>query len=500
MLIDIMSTVRASKRGDDTSVGAVCYSSREVTPGAVFFALKGAQVDGHDYIRQAIEAGATCIVAETPEMDECQVAWVQVRDSREAMAMAAGAVHGHPSRQLPVAGVTGTNGKTTIAFLLHYLVQRVRYRCGMLGTVHYDLGDCIENATHTTPESTEIQSLLGKMVASGCKGAVMEVSSHALSQHRVDSVEFDVGIFTNLSQDHLDYHRTMENYFEAKALLGELMAKQGHKKKPTFVINRDDPQGQRLIRRFEGRLNVITYGVGVGSDFRATQLRSDFHGTSFQMEAKGRSFLVRIPLIGRYNVYNTLAVLASASAMKLNLRESVQHIREAPQVPGRLESIDHGGGFKAFVDYAHTPDALQNVLKTLRDLSPNRLICVYGCGGNRDQEKRGLMGQAAEQFSDYSVITSDNPRKEDPKAILDDIVKAYRGQNFVTIEDRREAITAALEMAGSRDIVLIAGKGHEATQQFADRTIEFDDRDEVYKALQALDCNPKRLRKGGGSR
>ena len=328
----------------------------------------------------------------------------------------------------------------------------------------------------------------------------MEVSSHALSQHRVDSVEFDVGIFTNLSQDHLDYHRTMENYFEAKALLGELMAKQGHNKKPTFVINRDDPQGQRLIRRFEGRLNVITYGVGVGSDFRATQLRSDFHGTSFQMEAKGRSFLVRIPLIGRYNVYNTLAVLASASAMKLNLRESVQHIREAPQVPGRLESIDHGGGFKAFVDYAHTPDALQNVLKTLRDLSPNRLICVYGCGGNRDQEKRGLMGQAAEQFSDYSVITSDNPRKEDPKAILDDIVKAYRGQNFVTIEDRREAITAALEMAGSRDIVLIAGKGHEATQQFADRTIEFDDRDEVYKALQALDCNPKRLRKGGGSR
>ena len=278
------------------------------------------------------------------------------------------------------------------------------------------------------------------------------------------------------------------------------MCKQEHKTKPTFVINRDDTHGQRLARRFQDRLQVITYGMGIGSDFRATQPRSDFNGTSFQMEAKGRSFLVRIPLIGRYNVYNTLAVLAAASAMKLNLRESVQHMADAPQVPGRLEVIDHGGGFKVFVDYAHTPDALENVLKTLRDLSPNRLICVFGCGGNRDQEKRSLMGQAAEQFSDYSVITSDNPRKEDPKAIIADIAKAFRGQNYVTMEDRREAITAALEMADSRDIVVIAGKGHEATQQFADRTIEFDDRDEVFKALQALDFNPKRSKTVVGGR
>ncbi len=495
-MVEAMPHVRVSQLPGELNVERLTYSSRDAGPGAAFFALKGHTVDGHDYIPQALEAGASCVIAESVAPEECQVPWVQVRDCRESMAEAAAAIQGWPSREMPVAGVTGTNGKTTITFLLHYLIKRARYRCGMLGTVHYDLGDEIAPATHTTPESVEIQSLLARMASVDCRGAVMEVSSHALSQHRVDSVEFDAAIFTNLTQDHLDFHGSMDAYFEAKALLGELLVKQRYKKKPVFIINKDDGYGQRLIRRFEDQLDIVTYGMSVGSDFRATEVRSDFTGLRFQLEAIGRTLLVRLPLIGRYNVYNALAALAGAKALQLNLRESVKHLSEAPQVPGRLESIEHQGGFKVFIDYAHTPDALENVLNTLQALSPRRLICVFGCGGNRDREKRALMGQVAERFSDFSVLTSDNPRKEDPQAILKDIASGYRGSAYTIVEDRRDAIHEAIERAERHDIVVIAGKGHEATQQFADHAVPFDDRDEAYKALQVRDLMPVRPGRG----
>ncbi|NCF92352.1 MAG: UDP-N-acetylmuramoyl-L-alanyl-D-glutamate--2,6-diaminopimelate ligase [Verrucomicrobiaceae bacterium] len=493
-MIDVMPTVRSSQGGADVQVLRLCYSSREVTPdsGSVFFALKGETVDGHQYIEQAREAGAVGIVAETAAPEPCDFPWVQVRDSREALARAAAAVQAHPSKGLRVAGVTGTNGKTTVAFLLHYLLKRVQHYAGMLGTVHYDVGSEYRKATHTTPESVEIQSLLAEMRDAGCRSAVMEVSSHALSQHRVDSVLFDAGIFTNFTQDHLDYHKTMDAYFEAKALLGELLVNQGGKKKPVFVINKDDGYGQRLIRRFKDRVDVVTYGMGVGCDFRATRIAADVNGTRFELEAKGRTFMVRLPLIGRYNVYNVLSVLAATKAMGLNLRESVQHLEEAPQVPGRLEAIDHIGGFKVYVDYAHTPDALENVLKILRDLSPRRLICVFGCGGNRDREKRKLMGMASRNHADVSVVTSDNPRNEDPEAIINDIGAAFGTDYYVKYVDRREAIRRAIAMALPGDIVVVAGKGHEAEQQFATETVPFDDRDEVFKALQVLDLNPRR--------
>lgn len=495
-MIESLDPVRYSLP-EDADAGRLCYSSRDVNAGDIFFALKGSSSDGHQFIPQALEAGASCIVAEAPEPVAFDSAWVQVRDSRLALAQAAAVAHGDPSKHLKIAGVTGTNGKTTITFLLHYLVEASQHRCGMMGTIHYDVGDEIREASHTTPESTEIQSLLAEMSASDCRGVVMEVSSHALTQQRVASVEFDAGIYTNLSQDHLDYHGGMEAYYEAKALLGEHLSKQTHKTKPVFVINRDDTYGQRMVRRFEDRLNIVTYGMGLGSDFRATQVRTDFQGTQFQLDAKGRSSLVRLPLIGRFNVYNALAVLAAAThGLKLNLREAIGHLDSVPQVPGRLELVEHGGGFKVFVDYAHTPDALENVLTTLQALSPNRLITVFGCGGNRDREKRALMGQVAERYSDFSVLTSDNPRKEDPKAILRDIAKAFRGDAFTVEIDRREAIRNAVEMAGTRDIVLVAGKGHEAIQQFADHSVPFDDRDEVYKALQARDLVPHRNRGG----
>ncbi|MFT5402305.1 MAG: UDP-N-acetylmuramoyl-L-alanyl-D-glutamate--2,6-diaminopimelate ligase [Verrucomicrobiales bacterium] len=491
-MIDAMPTVRASEAGSALEVARLCYSSNEAGPGTVFFALKGATVDGHQYIPAAIEARALGIVAEEVAPEPCPLPWVQVRDSREALSCAAAALHGHPSRTLRVAGVTGTNGKTTITFLLHYLLKRAQHRAGMLGTVHYDLGDEIREATHTTPESTEIQKLLGEMKTADCRGVAMEVSSHALSQHRVDAVEFDAAIFTNLTQDHLDYHRTMQDYFDAKAGLGELLTKQQHKTKPVFIINRDDGYGLRMVRRFKERLDIITYGMGSGCDFRATSIASDLQGTRFELEAKGRTFLVRLPFIGRYNVYNVMAALAATKAMGLNLREAVQNLEKAPQVPGRLEAIHHQGDFKVFVDYAHTPDALENVLKVLRDLSHRKIICVFGCGGNRDREKRALMGKAAGDYSDFSVITSDNPRNEDPQSIIEDVAKGFRAGKYKTIEDRRTAIRDAIKIALPGDIVVIAGKGHESTQQFADRTVPFDDRDEVFKALQVMDLNPRR--------
>lgn len=491
-MIDIVPALRSSHAGNALEVERLCYSSKEAGPGAVFFALRGATADGHRFIPAAIEAGVAGIVAEEPAPEPCPLPWIQVRDSRLALAAAAAAFYGYPSRALRIAGVTGTNGKTTTTFILHYLIKRAHHRAGMLGTIRYDLGEEIRPATHTTPESLEIQALLAEMKAAACRGVVMEVSSHALSQHRVDSVEFNAAIFTNLTQDHLDYHRTMQDYFEAKAHFGEILTRQPHKTDPVFIINRDDGYGQRLIRRFKDRLNLITFGMGVTCDFRATSIAADIHGTRFELEAKGRTFLVRLPLIGRYNVYNALAALAAAKAMGLNLRESVQHLQQTPQVPGRLESIEHQGGFKVYVDYAHTPDALENVLKILRDLSPRRLICLFGCGGDRDRAKRPLMGQAAEQFSDFSIITSDNPRKEDPESIINDIVSAYRGKSYLTVVDRADAIRQAMEMAQHGDIVLVAGKGHEARQQFAEHSIPFDDCDKVYQALQSMDLNPRR--------
>ncbi len=498
-MIDILPVRRVSLMGQgEAAVERLCYSSREAGPGVVFFALKGATVDGHRFIDDAIEAGAAGIVAETPAPEPCPLPWIQVHDSRQALAAAAAHFHGNPSWDLRVAGITGTNGKTTTTFLLHELIRRAHHRAGMLGTVHYDLGDEIRPATHTTPESVEIQSLLAEMKEADCRGVAMEVSSHALSQHRVDSVAFDAGIFTNLTQDHLDYHHSMEAYFESKAALGELLCRQT-KKKPVFILNKDDGYGQRLVRRFQDRLPLITFGMGVGCDFRATRIAADRNGTRFELEAKGRTFLVRLPLIGRYNVYNAMAALSATKAMGLNLREAVQHLETIPQIPGRLEAIKHRGGFQVYVDYAHTPDALENVLKILRDLSPRRLICVFGCGGNRDRGKRLLMGQAAQQFSDHAILTSDNPRQEEPLAIIEDIAKAFRrASSHQIIEDRAAAIREAMAGAQPGDIVLIAGKGHEAEQQFADRTIPFDDRDEAYKALQRLDLQPRRERRDPG--
>jgi UDP-N-acetylmuramoyl-L-alanyl-D-glutamate--2,6-diaminopimelate ligase len=468
----------------DTEIRALAYDSRKVGPGVAFVALRGSTADGHDYIPKAIAAGAAAIIAEQAPPDDVTVPWVHVRFSRIALAQAAAAFYGYPGKALRIAAVTGTNGKTTTAFLIHHLLNRGHMRCGLLGTIFYDLGGEHVPATHTTPESLEIQQLLAQMRDNGCRAAAMEVSSHALDQDRVHGLGFSVGIFTNLTQDHLDYHGTMDAYFKAKAKLFEKIASQ---RKGYMLINSDDLWGRKLAAQFEHTGRVVKYGFGVGADFRAVNVRYDLTGTSFELEMKDRVSLVRLPLIGDFNVYNALAALAATQFIGVNLRESMDRLKEAPQVPGRLERVTENTPFHVFVDYAHTPDALENVLRTLRALRPNRIITVFGCGGDRDRTKRPKMAAAAEAGSDICVLTSDNPRSEDPEQIMQDAVKGFaRPKKNAMIADRREAIHVALYGARAGDIILVAGKGHEDYQEIKGKRYPFDDRKVVRQLLGRL--------------
>lgn len=465
------------------SIKGLAYDSRKVMPGTCFVALRGSKVDGHDYIEKAIAAGAAAIVAETPPPDGVSTPWVHIYDTRVALAVLSAAFYGQPGDALAIAGITGTNGKTTIAFLIHHLANQALMRCGLMGTVVYDLGGRLVPATHTTPESLEIHEHLKMMRSNGCRALAMEVSSHALHQHRVHGLKFTAAVFTNLTQDHLDYHGTFENYFDAKAMLFETVAAQANGQ---MIINADDLWGRKLAQRFESTGRTCKYGLSVGCDFRATNIRYDLTGTSFELEAKGRQYLVRTPLIGDFNVYNTLAAIAVADALKLNFREAVNHMKLAPQVPGRLERVSEDTNkFHVFVDYAHTPDALVNVLKTLRVLRPNRIITVFGCGGDRDRVKRPLMARAAEQGSEICILTSDNPRTENAKQIMADARKGFSGKSFVEIEERSQAIRTAISNASPGDIVLIAGKGHEDYQDIGGVKYPFDDRKVARVAINA---------------
>jgi UDP-N-acetylmuramoyl-L-alanyl-D-glutamate--2,6-diaminopimelate ligase len=457
----------------DRDISTLCYDSRRVKEGALFFALRGEKVDGSAYVDQAVAAGAAAIVSESAPF-KSRATSIVVPNAREAMADLSAEFFQHSDRHLKMAGVTGTNGKTTTAFLLRHICETALLRCGLLGTVRYQIGDRILPAARTTPESLEVHDLLWQMRSAGCKAAAMEVSSHALVQARVRGVEFDAAIFTNLTQDHLDYHQTMEAYAEAKALLFSNLVTQ-KKKRGQAVINIDDRYGALFAVRFAADLPILTYGLGVKAAYRASNVRIDFNGTSYQLDAEGRSYLVRLPLIGQFNVYNSLAAIAAAKVMGIDVRTSVLALATAPAVPGRLEAVPAQRQFKVFVDYAHTDDALKNVMKTCRELNPARLIVVFGCGGDRDRTKRPRMGAAVDQMADYAIVTSDNPRSEDPEAILADITPALQRIAFETIVDRREAIFKAIAMAQPRDIVLVAGKGHETYQEFADRTVPFDD-------------------------
>lgn len=468
------------------SISALTDDSRKVTSGSCFIAVKGAQFDGHNAIPHAISHGAIAIVAETPcppRTASKGVFWVQVEDSRIARGLLMSAWHGFPSHQLVMLGVTGTNGKTTISYLLHHILRHTWQKAGLIGTIMYDDGARRTTSHNTTPGSSELQQMLADMVQNGCRAVSMEVSSHALDQHRTAGADFRVGIFTNLTQDHLDYHGDMETYYQAKKKLFTAMADSGDNK-ATAVINIDDTYGRRLANEMRPLMRVRTFGEALDADYRITPKQISLKGSQYELSHKGRSFLVRIPLIGEFNISNSVAALVGAAAAGINLRDAITSITQAPQVPGRMELASGAGRIQCFVDYAHTPDALENVCTTLRSLSrQGRLIVVFGCGGNRDRTKRPLMGAAAARHADICIVTSDNPRKENPESIIDEIMPGIPEGKQHRITNRAEAIRTAIDMARPGDIVLIAGKGHEDYQIIGEKTLHFSDAEVVRQLI-----------------
>ena len=488
------SGVTAELRGErSVEIRDLAYDSRRVGPGTLFFCFPGERTDGHDFAAGAVEAGASALVVERPL--ELEVPQAQVEDARAAMAPIAAAFNGEPTAELGVVGITGTNGKTTTAFLVRHLLESAGHGCGLLGTVQQIVGGRVEEVVRTTPEAIDLQRTFDRMLESGDEFCAMEVSSHALVLHRADAIQFAVKVFTNLSQDHLDFHADMEDYFEAKRLLfsGEggvpILELEGG----ISVLNIDDPYGRRLAADLScgsGGECVSYSAAGGQADLSARDVAFDASGSRFACISPEGELEVRIPLPGDFNVANALAALAVAHALGLDLAGAAAALASTEQVPGRFESIDEGQPFAVVVDYAHTPDSLENVLSAARRITGGRLISVFGCGGDRDREKRPLMGRAGAELSDVAVVTSDNPRSEDPAAIIEQIeagIEQDGPADVVVEQDRRAAIALALERAGEGDTVVIAGKGHEQGQEFENgRKIPFDDRDVARDELRKL--------------
>ena len=459
-------------RGQLTStITGLAYDSRRVTPGTAFIALPGTRVNGNDFAATAIDLGASLIITDQAGEFPGETAVVRVGNPRTAMAQLAARFHGEPAAQLHLIGITGTNGKTTVAFIVRELLRGGGRRCGLIGTVEYDLGDRIIPAARTTPESLELHAYLAGMVHSGCELCVMEVSSHALVQHRVAGFEFQTTAFTNLTQDHLDYHGDMGQYFAAKRTLFARQPDDGQR-----LVNADSPFGQRLA----GEFPATTFGE-VDSDLQITQLKLGQQQSEFTFD--GVDF--KMPLIGRHNVSNAAAALGIVRATGMELAESVSLLANLPPVPGRLESLNEGQPFAVYVDYAHTDDALRQVLTTLREITPGSLRVLFGCGGNRDTGKRRKMGEAAAALADDILITTDNPRRENPHLIAEQVAEGCPGKGRIEL-DRARAIDEILREAKAGDTVLLAGKGHETYQEIEDIVMPFDDRQQARAVLAAL--------------
>ena len=473
-------------RGDaDRQVSGIAYDSRQVRPDSLFVALPGEHRDGVEFVEDAVRRGASVVVSSQARLAVRDATLVQVEDARRALAEFADAFHQHPSGRLVLAGVTGTNGKTTTTFMLHDILEAARLAPGLIGTVRYQVGARVIPASRTTPQASDLQALLDQMLHAGCRSAVMEVSSHALDQERVGGCEYDVAVFTNLTRDHLDYHGTMERYFEAKRRLFLGLGK--GTKKATAVINTDDAWGRTLASEPGLGAALYTFGTGEGSAIRAVDVALEPRGCSFTVRSPWGECRLRLALMGHFNVLNALGAYAAARALGIEDRIIVGALEALQAVPGRLEEIPTRRGWRVFVDYAHTDDALANVLQTLRPLTPGRLIVVFGCGGNRDTSKRALMGEVAARLADHAVLTSDNPRREAPRAILAQIEAGFASRRtYEVVEDRAQAIAVALRLAREGDVVLVAGKGHETTQEFASTIVPFDDRQVVRVALQAM--------------
>lgn len=489
----------AELRGSrNLEVSGLEFDSRRLSPGCAFFAIQGEKTDGNRFIRQAAQAGAVAIFSELaapPAPMELSgprgpLAWVRVPDARAAMAQAASAFYADPSAAMTVVGVTGTNGKTTVTWLLEAIASRAGKKPGVLGTTGHRLRHrALEDAVHTTPLAADLMRLLGKMRDGGADFVAMEVSSHALALKRADGVRFDAAILTNLHSDHLDFHKTREAYLDAKARLFELLERpDAAKTRRAALLNRDDPAYALFKHRIQA-VPCASFGMSPEADYRAEAVVLSQSGTMFSLKARGRMLSVRLRLLGEHNVMNALA--AASAALELGFEDVavVEGLGSLESVPGRLEPVAAGQPFALLVDFAHTAEALASVLSAVGRLPHRRVITVFGCGGDRDHTKRAPMGKIAAEASDLVIATSDNPRSENPVDILREIESGLRAagrQNYRVIPDRKEAIREALSLAQAGDVVLLAGKGHETTQTLRDRTIPFDDRLVAREALKDL--------------
>jgi UDP-N-acetylmuramoyl-L-alanyl-D-glutamate--2,6-diaminopimelate ligase len=462
--------------GDDVEISDLAYDNRAVVPGALFFCVSGMTRDGHEFAADAVARGAAALIVERPL--EVEAPQVQVADARAAMAALAARFFDEPTRNLELVGITGTNGKTTTAFFLRAILEADGRQAGMLGTVKRIVGGVEEDVERTTPEAIDLQRTFRRMLDAGDRACVMEVSSHALALHRTDGLDFDCALFTNLTQDHLDFHSDMEDYFESKRLLFSAGPRRA-------AINLDDDYGRRLA----GEFDCLTYSAegAEGADLRAVDVAFDAGGSRFRVIGpEGEEAEIAIALPGHFNVANALAAFAVARALGVPAQTAVGALAAAGGVPGRFEPVEAGQPFTVLVDYAHTPNSLENVLRAARVLTSKRLIVVFGCGGARDREKRPLMGKIGAELADLCIVTSDNPRSEDPKAIIAEILAGAGGD--VEVEpDRRAAIAQAMASAAEGDVVVIAGKGHEQGQEFdGGRKVPFDDREVAREELERV--------------
>lgn len=478
-LSEMKSVLPGATLTGDVEVSGISFDSRTVKPGDLFVALVGAKSDGHDFLHEAAAAGAAAVMLER-RTDTVDVPQVVVADSRTALGKVSARFYDYPSRRLTVIGVTGTNGKTTTTYLIRSILKAAGKGAGLIGTISYAVGDETSAALNTTPESLVIQRLLSETADAGHPYAVLEVSSQALDAGRVDDVTFAAAVFTNLSREHLDHHKDMPSYARAKARLFDPLAVEA-----LAVINTDDDHWEDVAGRTKAKR--ITYGFRGSPDVKVSELETGLTGSRFSMSSPWGERVLTTPLPGRHNVYNCVAAATVTSALGIDPSAAARGIAELSRVSGRLEPVDVGQDFAVFVDYAHSDDALENVLKAVRRMTEQRVIVVFGCGGDRDVTKRPRMRAVAEELADHCIVTSDNPRSEDPQDIIDQIMRGVRDARKFTVEpDRTTAIHRAVGMAHAGDVVLIAGKGHETYQIFRDRRIHFDDREVAREALRKV--------------
>jgi UDP-N-acetylmuramoyl-L-alanyl-D-glutamate--2,6-diaminopimelate ligase len=468
-----------------TNITGIQVDSRRVEPGDLFIAVRGFTVDGHHFVSKAVAKGAAAVLVEEPVAVRVPV--VLVPDSKRAMAVVAATFFRHPTQALKLIGITGTNGKTTTAHLIQRVLSDGGDPVGIIGTLGMKIGDHTYPVRNTTPEVVELQRGFRRMCAQGCRYAVIEVSSHALEMGRTRGCQFQLAVFTNLTQDHLDYHETMEKYKAAKGLLFSQLGNRyaDHLAEQSCAILNADEEASRAFAKITPA-QVVTYGIEQRANVWARELRFTAAGTAFILDTYKGSIAIQLQLMGKFNVYNALAATSVALVEGISLTEIKQRLEAVTGVDGRFESVDAGQSFTVIVDYAHTPDGLENVLATIREFAQGSVITVVGCGGDRDRGKRPLMAQIAAKYSDFVVLTSDNPRTEDPESILMDMLEGMRAidpHRYVTLPDRKEAIYFATQQAGANDVVLIAGKGHETYQEVNGVRIEFDDREVVRAAI-----------------